>query len=111
MYTVGDFMTRKADLHVVKPTTTVEEGFIVLSFMLFYLSLVCSRLLWHMIIVEDCLILTSFARLFLGGTALEMLVHNRITGFPVIDDDWKLVRFFRFVVSVQIEAVNVFRPA
>lgn len=26
VYTVGDFMTRKEDLHVVKPTTTVEEG-------------------------------------------------------------------------------------
>lgn len=45
---MGDFMTRKEDLHVVKSTTTVEE-------------------------------------------ALEMLVENRITGFPVIDDDWKLV--------------------
>ncbi|XP_034691028.1 CBS domain-containing protein CBSX1, chloroplastic [Vitis riparia] len=48
VYTVGDFMTRKEDLHVVKATTTVEE-------------------------------------------ALEILVENRITGFPVIDDDWKLV--------------------
>ncbi|KAH7520216.1 CBS domain-containing protein CBSX1, chloroplastic isoform X2 [Ziziphus jujuba] len=48
VYTVGDFMTRKEDLHVVKPTTTVDE-------------------------------------------ALEILVVNRITGFPVIDDDWKLV--------------------
>ncbi|XP_057965758.1 CBS domain-containing protein CBSX1, chloroplastic [Malania oleifera] len=48
VYTVGDFMTRKEDLHVVKPTTTVDE-------------------------------------------ALEALVENRITGFPVIDDDWKLV--------------------
>lgn len=48
MYTVGDFMTKKEDLHVVKPTTTVDE-------------------------------------------ALEMLVENRITGFPVIDDNWKLV--------------------
>ncbi|KAA8547124.1 hypothetical protein F0562_003546 [Nyssa sinensis] len=48
VYTVGDFMTRKEDLHVVKPTTTVDE-------------------------------------------ALENLVENRITGFPVIDDDWKLV--------------------
>ncbi|KAG8384353.1 hypothetical protein BUALT_Bualt04G0109300 [Buddleja alternifolia] len=47
-YTVGDFMTRKEDLHVVNSTTTVDE-------------------------------------------ALEMLVENRITGFPVIDDDWKLV--------------------
>ncbi|KAK1433087.1 hypothetical protein QVD17_09993 [Tagetes erecta] len=45
---VGDFMTRKDDLHVVKPTTTVDE-------------------------------------------ALEALVKHRITGFPVIDDDWKLV--------------------
>ncbi|KAK6924030.1 CBS domain [Dillenia turbinata] len=48
VYTVGDFMTKKEDLHVVKPMTTVEE-------------------------------------------ALEMLMENRITGFPVIDDDWKLV--------------------
>jgi len=48
VYTVGDFMTRKEDLHVVKPSTTVDE-------------------------------------------ALEALVENRITGFPVIDDNWKLV--------------------
>ncbi|KAK3018568.1 hypothetical protein RJ639_004293 [Escallonia herrerae] len=47
-FTVGDFMTKKEDLHVVKPTTTVNE-------------------------------------------ALEILVEKRITGFPVIDDDWKLV--------------------
>lgn len=26
MYTVGDFMTKKEDLHVVKATTTVDEG-------------------------------------------------------------------------------------
>ncbi|XP_044496508.1 CBS domain-containing protein CBSX1, chloroplastic-like isoform X6 [Mangifera indica] len=48
VYTVGDFMTRKEDLHVVRPTTSVDE-------------------------------------------ALEILVERRITGFPVIDDDWKLV--------------------
>ncbi|CAA7035850.1 unnamed protein product [Microthlaspi erraticum] len=48
VYTVGEFMTKKEDLHVVKPTTTVDE-------------------------------------------ALEILVENRITGFPVIDEDWKLV--------------------
>lgn len=48
VYTVGDFMTEKEDLHVVKPTTSVDE-------------------------------------------ALEALVENRITGFPVIDDNWKLV--------------------
>lgn len=47
-YTVGDFMTKREDLHVVKPTTTVDE-------------------------------------------ALEALVEKRITGFPVIDDDWILV--------------------
>lgn len=45
---MGDFMTKKEELHVVKPTTTVDE-------------------------------------------ALKALVENRITGFPVIDDDWKLV--------------------
>ncbi|KAM7264277.1 hypothetical protein ACFE04_001960 [Oxalis oulophora] len=48
VYTVGEFMTTKDQLHVVKPTTTVDE-------------------------------------------ALEMLVENRITGFPVIDDNWHLV--------------------
>lgn len=47
-YAVGDFMTRREDLHVVKPTTNVDE-------------------------------------------ALEMLVEKRVTGFPVIDDDWNLV--------------------
>ncbi|XWS39925.1 hypothetical protein CRYUN_Cryun18bG0096700 [Craigia yunnanensis] len=47
-YTVGDFMTSKEDLHVVKTTTSVDE-------------------------------------------ALEALVEKRVTGFPVIDDDWKLV--------------------
>ncbi|KAL1534600.1 CBS domain-containing protein cbsx1, chloroplastic [Salvia divinorum] len=47
-YTVGDFMTGKEHLYVVKPTTTVDE-------------------------------------------ALDILVEKRITGFPVIDDDWKLV--------------------
>ncbi|XP_073119114.1 CBS domain-containing protein CBSX1, chloroplastic isoform X2 [Henckelia pumila] len=48
VFTVGDFMTKREDLHVVKPTTTVNQ-------------------------------------------ALETLVKNRITGFPVIDDEWKLV--------------------
>ncbi|WCJ31219.1 CBS domain-containing protein CBSX1 chloroplastic [Euphorbia peplus] len=48
VYTVGDFMTNKEDLQVVKPTTTVDE-------------------------------------------ALQSLVEHRITGFPVIDEDWKLV--------------------
>ncbi|XP_055806696.1 CBS domain-containing protein CBSX1, chloroplastic-like [Solanum dulcamara] len=48
VYTVGDFMTRKDDLHVVKPSTSVDE-------------------------------------------ALEILVERRITGFPVVDNGWKLV--------------------
>ncbi|GFQ04096.1 CBS domain-containing protein cbsx2 chloroplastic [Phtheirospermum japonicum] len=48
IFTVGDFMTRREMLHVVGPTTTVDE-------------------------------------------ALETLVENRITGFPVVDDDGKLV--------------------
>ncbi|KAJ4965922.1 hypothetical protein NE237_017771 [Protea cynaroides] len=48
VYTVGDFMTRKEDLHVVKANTTIDE-------------------------------------------ALEAIVENRISGFPVIDDEGKLV--------------------
>lgn len=48
VYTVGDYMTKKEELHVVKPTTTVDE-------------------------------------------AIEMLVEKRITGFPVIGEDWQLV--------------------
>ncbi|KAK4799428.1 hypothetical protein SAY86_024793 [Trapa natans] len=48
VYRVGDFMTKKEALYVVKTTTSVDE-------------------------------------------ALEALVEKRITGFPVIDDDWNLV--------------------
>ncbi|PKA63553.1 CBS domain-containing protein CBSX1, chloroplastic [Apostasia shenzhenica] len=47
VYIVGDFMTRKENLIVVKRSTSVDE-------------------------------------------ALEKLVECRITGFPVIDDDWTL---------------------
>uniref|UniRef100_A0A804NQ47 CBS domain-containing protein n=1 Tax=Zea mays TaxID=4577 RepID=A0A804NQ47_MAIZE len=47
-YRVGDVMTKREELHVVKPTTSVDD-------------------------------------------ALEMLVKHRISGFPVIDDDWNLV--------------------
>lgn len=48
VYTVGEFMTRREDLHIVKRTTSVDE-------------------------------------------ALELLVQHRISGFPVVDDDWNLV--------------------
>ncbi|CAN6203928.1 unnamed protein product [Urochloa humidicola] len=48
VYTVGDFMTRRENLQVVKTTTSVDE-------------------------------------------ALEMLVQHRISGFPVVDDNGKLV--------------------
>ncbi|XP_010906559.1 CBS domain-containing protein CBSX1, chloroplastic [Elaeis guineensis] len=48
VYTVGDFMTKREDLYVVKPASSVDE-------------------------------------------ALEMLVEHRITGLPVVDDDWTLV--------------------
>ncbi|XP_024004447.1 CBS domain-containing protein CBSX2, chloroplastic isoform X1 [Eutrema salsugineum] len=47
-YTVGDFMTRREHLHVVKPSTSVDD-------------------------------------------ALELLVEKKVTGLPVIDDDWNLV--------------------
>lgn len=36
LYTVGDFMTRKEDLHVVKPTTTVDEGIFHCCFMFYF---------------------------------------------------------------------------
>ncbi|KAF0912238.1 hypothetical protein E2562_013191 [Oryza meyeriana var. granulata] len=48
VYTVGDFMTKRANLHVVTPATSVDE-------------------------------------------ALETLVQYKISGFPVIDDNGKLV--------------------
>lgn len=36
----------------------------------------------------------SVSEIYFVGTALEILVEKRITGFPVIDDEWKLVRKF-----------------
>lgn len=68
VYTVGDFMTRKEDLHVVKPYTTVDE-------------------------------------------ALEMLVENRITGFPVIDDDWKLVGLVSDYDLLALDSISGVGPA
>jgi CBS domain-containing protein len=47
-YTVGDFMTPRQNLHVVKPSTSVDD-------------------------------------------ALELLVEKKVTGLPVIDDNWTLV--------------------
>lgn len=73
IYTVGDFMTKREELHVVKSTTSVDEGsFPPLCCVLFFLSLGGTNLsyIW---------------------AALEMLVEHRITGFPVIDDEWNLV--------------------
>lgn len=33
-------------------------------------------------------------------TALDTLVEKRITGFPVVDDDWKLVMFYIFCLII-----------
>ncbi|CAN1307470.1 CBS domain-containing protein CBSX2, chloroplastic [Linum perenne] len=52
-YKVGDFMTKKEELFVVEPSTSVDE-------------------------------------------ALEVIVEKRVTGFPVIDDQWNLVILFCF---------------
>jgi len=44
-------------------------------------------------------------------TALEALVEHRITGFPVIDDDWKLVTppcLFVWFFSLVINNVDSF---
>ncbi len=79
-YTVGDFMTKKDDLQVVKPTTTVDEG----NTLGFYF---CKYILG---------LVQSFYSLSFVVTALEALVEKRITGFPVVDDHWKLVILFMF---------------
>lgn len=58
---------------MVKPYTTVDEGISE----------------YHVSgNFEDVRIFTHLVL-----SALEMLVENRITGFPVVDDDWKLVCF------------------
>lgn len=75
-FTVGDFMTTKEHLHVVKPTTTVDQGMLEAQ----KLRLRLNRLSF----LTDCFVSAPF-------TALDFLVEKRITGFPVIDDDWKLV--------------------
>ncbi|XP_066353313.1 CBS domain-containing protein CBSX1, chloroplastic-like [Miscanthus floridulus] len=67
-YTVGDVMTKREDLHVVKPTTSVDE-------------------------------------------ALEMLVKHRITGFPVIDDDWNLVGVVSDYDLLALDSISGAGPA
>lgn len=74
-------MTKKEELHVVKPTTTVEEGISDIWACTF------GNILW----LIQCFYSLSFV-----VTALDALVEKRITGFPVIDDQWKLVNLFLF---------------
>ncbi|KHG20558.1 CBS domain-containing CBSX1, chloroplastic -like protein [Gossypium arboreum] len=85
VYTVGDFMTGKEDLHVVKPTTTVDEALE---------ALVEHRITGFPVIDDDWKLVglvSDYDLLALDSiSALEALVEHRITGFPVIDDDWKL---------------------
>lgn len=46
----------------------------------------------HVAILFGVLLFTWLSnKLDMVFTALEALVEKRITGFPVIDDDWKLV--------------------
>uniref|UniRef100_A0A804NQ49 CBS domain-containing protein n=1 Tax=Zea mays TaxID=4577 RepID=A0A804NQ49_MAIZE len=69
-------MTKREELHVVKPTTSVDDGALFL--------ICCTCLPYFRSVERDHSILLFFA-------ALEMLVKHRISGFPVIDDDWNLV--------------------
>lgn len=69
-------MTRKENLHVVKTTTSVDEGIIDTYFTIFMLS--------FSFFTVNFVLNSSIA-------ALEALVEKRVTGFPVIDDDWNLV--------------------
>ena len=79
-YTVGDFMTGKQHLHVVKPTTSVDDGK--------YSKDEKKRYLY----VSNSIICFFFSlSLFEMLTALELLVEKKVTGLPVIDDDWNLV--------------------
>ncbi|XP_023531635.1 CBS domain-containing protein CBSX1, chloroplastic isoform X1 [Cucurbita pepo subsp. pepo] len=72
-YRVGDFMTKKGNLQVLKPSTTVHQ-------------------------------------------ALEVLVEKSLSGFLVIDDDWKLVGVvsdydllaLHVISGVRVEEMNIF---
>jgi len=79
-YTVADFMTKKQDLHVVKTTTTVDEGTTMLCKVFFFFYVIYCIYLYIVI--------------FPWIIALEALVNNRISGLPVIDDNWNLVIVF-----------------
>ena len=41
------------------------------------------------------------------ATALETFVEKRITGFPVIDDDWRLVSLMQFHGSLRFADIMV----
>ena len=79
-YTVGDFMTGRQHLHVVKPSTSVDDGNIAKHDN----NLPCNN------IYRTCspYDLSLFLEIV---TALELLVEKKVTGLPVIDDDWNLV--------------------
>jgi CBS domain-containing protein len=78
VYTVGDFMTGRDNLHVVQPSTPVDQG-------------TCPyrvTLVVHLLHIFFPKLLTSAVSLC---AALELLVQHKISGLPVVDDDGKLV--------------------
>lgn len=89
-YSVGDFMTRKEDLHVVKTTTKVGEGTSGFASLVFKLKKHMENIFLITLTVKMLIILFSFISA-IWSAALEMLVEKRVTGLPVVDDDWKLV--------------------
>jgi hypothetical protein len=48
----------------------------------------------------------KFAYLFCVCSALELLVQHRISGFPVIDGNWKLVSQFAFLFSQKLQVTE-----
>lgn len=82
MYNVGDFMTRKENLHAVKPTTTLKK--------IFHTLLVVLTIIFTLLFFNLCFVCI----------ALETLVEKRIMGFPVINDNWKLVIPYFFPVAL-----------
>jgi hypothetical protein len=97
LYTVGEFMTKLKDLYVVKSSTTVDEGERELLLSFFRSPRKNVRFsCWNWDNLKNLPPLqSSYYHIWCiyFHTALELLVRNRVTGLPVVDDAGKLVRW------------------
>lgn len=81
-------MTPRQNLHVVKPSTSVDDG----------------NYADHGNDLSTYLFTNQVSKFVLGYlpwfiTALELLVEKKVTGLPVINDDWTLVHIISFVIA------------